>query len=94
MKKLNEYIVVSYRPGNKFNNYYVSFDNKNDAIEFLHTEQYDFRERILYDCTDGLSQDFIDDWCYTDDQNDDDIAWDEKIEFYTALHDKTPYCNE
>ena len=39
-------------------------------------------------------QDFIDDWCYTDDQNDDDIAWDEKIEFYTALHDKTPYCNE
>lgn len=71
-----DYIVVSYKPENtgilsNFTNYYVGFDDEDEAREFLNTEEYDFRVRELYDCTNGLPQDFIDDWCFEHDRTKD-----------------------
>lgn len=57
------YIVVSYKPGSDIDKYYKIFDDIEKAKAFLYTEEYDFRERELYDCTENLSEDFVNDWC-------------------------------
>ena len=67
------YLVASYTSkaeSGHCNNYYRGFDDLDEALEFLKTEQYDFRTRELYDCTDEPNpeysnfKDFINDWCY------------------------------
>lgn len=76
-----EYIVVSEKNGR---GYYKMFDNEAEAREFLNTEEYDFRERTLY--TDF--NEFVEDWCYADENNG---VWDERLEQYTNLFDKTDW---
>ncbi|MDY5731182.1 MAG: hypothetical protein SPL05_06595 [Eubacteriales bacterium] len=49
------YLVASYTSkaeSGHCNNYYRGFDDLDEALEFLKTEQYGFRTRELYDCTD------------------------------------------
>ena len=49
------YLVASYTSkagSDHCNNYYRGFDDLDEALEFLKTEQYGFRTRELYDCTD------------------------------------------
>ena len=53
----------------------MDFDNKKE------------RERTLYTDVD----EFIKDWCYTDEAYFDDDLWDDNLEQYTELVNKTDY---
>lgn len=81
---MKDYIVVSEKDGA---GYYKEFDTEAEAREFLNTEEYDFRERTLYTDMD----EFIKDWCYTDEAYFDDDLWDDNLEQYTELVNKTDY---
>lgn len=81
---MKNYIVVSEKDGA---GYYKEFDTEAEAREFLNTEEYDFRERTLYTDVD----EFIKDWCYTDEAYFDDDLWDDNLEQYTELVNKTDY---
>ena len=64
--------------------YYKMFDNEAEARDFLNTEEYDFCERTLYTDFD----EFVEDWCYADENNG---TWDERLEQYTNLFDRTDW---
>ena len=49
-----------------------------------YTEEYDFRERTLYTDFD----EFVNDWCYADEESG---TWDERLEQYTDLADRTDW---
>ena len=60
------------------------------AKAFLYTEEYDFRERELYDCTEDLSEDFVSDWCLPADYdeaeaNDRGYFWDDNFDLFTNI---------
>ena len=76
-----KYIVVSEKNGRGS---YKMFDNEAEAREFLNTEEYDFRERTLYTNFD----EFVEDWRYADENNG---TWDERLEQYTDLFDRTDW---
>ena len=90
------YLVVSYKPENFDElsadfNYFVGFDNKEEAIEYLEAEQYDFRTRVLYDCEDGLPNTFKEDWCWNgddDEAEENGYFWNESIKQFVKLSEK------
>ena len=75
-----KYIVVSEKNGR---GYYKMFDNEAEARDFLNTEEYDFCERTLYTDFD----EFVEDWC----TNEENGTWDERLEQYTDLFDRTDW---
>lgn len=89
------FIVVSYYPAdfNEMhcpNNYFRTFDEKEKALEFLNTEEMGFKVRQFFDCSNGIAQDFLEDWCYPDkcDESGAEAAgycWDEEIEEFVRL---------
>ena len=75
-----KYIVVSENNGR---GYYKIFENETEARDFLNTEEYDFRKRTLYTDFD----EFVEDWC----TNEGNGTWDERLEQYTDLFDRTDW---
>ncbi|MBT9018619.1 hypothetical protein BTI91_04255 [Lactobacillus delbrueckii subsp. bulgaricus] len=72
--------------------YAVKFDDKAEAEKYLHTEQYNFRERALL--TEGQ---FLVDWskpaeAYADeeDANQDGYAWDDQHDRWTNIDVVSP----
>ena len=57
---------------------------KHKAMDFDNKKE---RERTLYTDVD----EFIKDWCYTDEAYFDDDLWDDNLEQYTELVNKTDY---
>lgn len=83
-----EYLVVSYNPHYDNDQYYVGFENEQDAREFLDTEQHGFRIREMYNCENGLPEDFLNDWCYTENEEEAEsngYYWDENLQEFTNL---------
>ena len=59
------YLVVSHKDFKDAKCY--GFEDYEAAQDFLHKEEYDFRTRHFYECTNGrLPNDFIQDWCWTE----------------------------
>lgn len=89
------YLVVSTK--NNQNGYYKTFETKTEAEKFLNTEEYDFRDRELYDLSDESSyNDFKRDWCYepAEGETDEEVEskgyiWDDEFSLYHCLEDRT-----
>lgn len=88
MTKLEEttYYVVN-TADNGSDTYAVKFDDKAEAEEYLHTEQYNFRERTLL--TEGQ---FLADWskpadayASEEDASQDRYVWDDKFERWLEI---------
>lgn len=89
------FIVVSYYPGdfnemNCPNNWFKTFDEKEEALDYFHTETNRFNVKQIFDCRNGIAQEFLDDWCYPDkyDESGAEAAgycWDEEIEEFVRL---------
>lgn len=89
-----KYIVVSRKESELSRGaYYITFDNEKEAAEFLNTEEYDFRIRYLYDCRNGIPNEFFEEWCLpaeTEEENiSDDVAWDDNLDRFTYITDYT-----
>lgn len=83
------YVVVSYKPGEEFYNFYKKFDCKEDAEEFLYTEEFDFRTRELFNMEDPKDrQEFIDDWCVDYQDGDDPADYDLNDEDLEEMYDE------
>lgn len=90
-----KYIVVSRKESElRRGAYYITFDNKKEAVDFLNTEEYAFRIRYLYDCRDGIPEEFFEEWCLpaeTEEEDilNEDVVWDDNLNRFTYISDRT-----
>lgn len=89
------YLVVSTK--NNQNGYYKTFETKAEAEKFLNTEEYDFRDRELYDLDDEQNlAEFEASYCYTPEEGESDeeieakgYFWNENLNLFCELEDRT-----
>lgn len=84
-ENITYYVVNSDEVGSDA--YAVKFDDKEDAEEYLHTEQYDFRERQLMS-----ENQFLADWskpadayASEEDASQDGYVWDDSFERWLEI---------
>lgn len=89
----NLFIVVSTKNNQ---GYFKKFETREAAERFLNTEEYDFRERELFDMSTSDAEEFKEYYCYTpeDGESDEELErqgwfWDEFLNEYCKLSDRT-----
>lgn len=92
---MKKFIVVCYYPAdfnemNCPNNWFKTFDEKEEALDYFHTEENRFNIKELFDCINGIPQKFLEDWCYSDKYDEcgaeaKGYCWDEEIEEFVRL---------
>ncbi len=87
---MTKYLVVSTKNNE---GYYREFETREDAEVFLNTEEYDFRERELFDTKKSSDMEqFKKYYCYTPDEDETDEGieaegynWHENLQDYCRL---------